>query len=248
MTTYTDIQASKQCNEKLLAVLVDPDSFPIEHVARFIANVNASMATHIFVGGSTVKTGVTNGLVTEIKKHTQLPVVLFPGDTTQITNKADALLFLSLISGRNPEYLIGKHVEAISELRKTNLEIIPTGYILIENGKTCSVQTVTHTEPMPRSNIQKIVDTAKAGELLGMKLMYLEAGSGALEPITKDIISAVKKELSIPLIVGGGIQTKKQLNKAYDSGADLVVIGTAFEKDESFFEHLKKESRIKMIE
>ena len=242
---YTDIQASKQSNEKLLAVLVDPDSFAIENIAGFISKVNASIATHIFVGGSTVKAGVTHSLATEIKKYTQLPVVLFPGDITQITNKADALLFLSLISGRNPDYLIGKHVEAISKLRKTNLEIIPTGYILIENGKTCTVQTVTQTEPMPRSNIQKIVDTAKAGELLGMKLMYLEAGSGALEPITKDIISAVKKELSIPLIVGGGIKTKNQLNETYNSGADLVVIGTAFEKDESFFEQLKKNQESK---
>ena len=239
-TIYSDIQASKQGNEKLLAVLVDPDIFPIKSVAGFIANVNASMATHIFVGGSTVKAGVTHSLVTQIKKHTLLPVVLFPGDTTQITNKADALLFLSLISGRNPEYLIGKHVEAISELRKTNLEIIPTGYILIENGKTCTVQTVTQTKPIPRNHVQNIVDTAKAGELLGMKLMYLEAGSGALEPVTSKIISAVKKELSIPLIVGGGIKTKKQLNEAYNSGADLVVIGTAFEKDQSFFEQLKK--------
>jgi putative glycerol-1-phosphate prenyltransferase len=239
-TIYTDIQASVDHNDKLLAVLVDPDSFDIENIAGFISKVNASIATHIFVGGSTVKAGVTHSLVTEIKKYTQLPVILFPGDITQITNKADALLFLSLISGRNPDYLIGKHVEAISELRKTNLEIIPTGYILIENGKTCTVQTVTQTEPMPRSNIQKIVDTAKAGELLGMKLMYLEAGSGALEPVTRNIISAVKKELSIPLIVGGGIKTKKQLNETYNSGADLVVIGTAFEKDESFFEQLKK--------
>ncbi|GGK23241.1 geranylgeranylglyceryl phosphate synthase [Yeosuana aromativorans] len=242
---YKNIQASVDHNDKLLAVLVDPDSFAIENIAGFISKVNASIATHIFVGGSTVKAGVTHSLVTEIKKHTQLPVVLFPGDITQITKKADALLFLSLISGRNPDYLIGKHVEAISELRKTNLEIIPTGYILIENGKTCTVQTVTQTEPMPRSNIQKIVDTAKAGELLGMKLMYLEAGSGALEPITKDIISAVKKELSIPLIVGGGIKTKNQLNETYNSGADLVVIGTAFEKDESFFEQLKKNQELR---
>lgn len=238
-TIYTNIQASKRGNDKLLAVLVDPEIFPIKHVAGFIAKVNASVATHIFVGGSTVKAGVTHSLAAEIRKHTQLPMVLFPGDITQITDKADALLFLSLISGRNPEYLIGKHVEAISELRKTNLEIIPTGYILIENGKTCTVQSVTQTEPMPRNHIQKIVDTAKAGELLGMKLMYLEAGSGALEPVTTEIISAVKKDLSIPLIVGGGIQTKKQLNEVYNSGADLVVIGTAFEKDESFFEQLK---------
>lgn len=168
-----------------------------------------------------------------------MPVVLFPGDITQITQNADALLFLSLISGRNPEYLIGKHVSSVSKLRNTNLEIIPTGYILIENGKETAVERVTETKPIPRKNIQNIVDTAKAGELLGMKLIYLEAGSGAKHAVTPEIISSVKLELQIPLIVGGGIRTKKQLDDAYQAGANLVVIGTAFEEDASFFEALK---------
>jgi phosphoglycerol geranylgeranyltransferase len=227
--------------EKLLAVLIDPDKRKSEGLSGFIQNVNNSVATHIFVGGSTVDENLTETLVLEIKKYTKLPVVLFPGDVTQITNKADALLFLSLISGRNPDYLIGKHVQAVSKLRATNLELLPTGYILIENGKETSVQRVTQTRPLSRSNIQHIVDTAKAGELLGMKLMYLEAGSGAIAPIPAEIISAVKQELQIPLIVGGGIKTKQKLNEAYKSGADLVVIGTAFENDESFFDELKKE-------
>ena len=198
------------------------------------------MATHIFVGGSFVKQNIMSVFITEIKANTSLPIVIFPGDITQISDNADALLFLSLISGRNANYLIGKHVESISKLRKTSLEVIPTGYILIENGKQTSVERVTQTKPIPRKNIQNIIDTAKAGELLGMKLMYLEAGSGALEPIPLDIIKAVKEELNIPLIVGGGIKNKKQLENAYQSGADLVVIGTAFEEDESFFNELKK--------
>ena len=191
---YKNIQNSILNDEKLLAVLIDPDKFPVDNVAPFVEKVNQSVATHIFVGGSEVDESVTEKLVSEIKNLTDLPVIIFPGDVSQITQKADALLFLSLISGRNPDYLIGKQVEAVSKLRQTNLEVIPTGYILIENGKEASVQKVTATTPMLRNNIQNIVDTAKAGELLGMKLIYLEAGSGALHPITEDIISSVKQE------------------------------------------------------
>lgn len=247
---YRNIQASIKNGEKLLAVLIDPDKFQIKSVEGFISKVNTSVATHIFVGGSIVAEDITHVLASKIKKHTNLPIVLFPGDVTQITDNADAILFLSLISGRNPEYLIGKHVEAISKLRKTSLEVIPTGYILIENGKETAVEKVTGTKPIFREHIQEIIDTAKAGELLGMKLIYLEAGSGAKAPMTNQIISSVKQELKIPLIVGGGIRNKEQLENAYNSGADLVVIGNAFEEDESFFDEIKKnkESRIKMIE
>ncbi len=247
---YQTILKSVSVNEKLLAVLIDPDKFSVDKIPDFIEKVNQSIATHIFVGGSTVNEFDTEILVIEIKKYTSLPIVLFPGDVTQITDKADALLFLSLISGRNPEYLISKHVKAVSKIKKTNLEVIPTGYILIENGKETAVEKVTKTKPIPRKSIEEIVDTAKAGELLGMKLIYLEAGSGAKTAVTSQIISLVKQELEIPLIVGGGIRNKEQLENAYNSGADLVVIGTAFEEDESFFDEIKKniESRINMIE
>tara|TARA_R110002074_G_scaffold20459_7_gene64892 strand:+ start:279 stop:1013 length:735 start_codon:yes stop_codon:yes gene_type:complete len=235
---YQDILDSISKNKKLLAVLIDPDKMTVEMAASFIEKVNKSVITHIFVGGSTVKEHVTNSLVSKIKSLSNLPVILFPGDVSQITKNADALLFLSLISGRNPEYLIGKQVVAVSKLRQMNLEIFPTGYILIENGKETSVQKVTKTIPMSRKSIQAIVNTAKAGELLGMKLIYLEAGSGALYPINDSIISSVKQELSIPLIVGGGIKSKVQLDEAYNAGADMVVVGTAFEEDESFFDEL----------
>ncbi|WNH13726.1 geranylgeranylglyceryl/heptaprenylglyceryl phosphate synthase [Thalassobellus suaedae] len=236
---YNNINDSILNGEKLLAVLIDPDKFLIETTCRFIKKVNTSIATHIFVGGSTVDVDSTEILVTEIKKYTNLPIVLFPGDVSQITDEADAILFLSLISGRNPEYLIGKHVRSISKLKNTSLEVISTGYILIESGKETAVACVTDTKPMLRNNIQNIIDTAKAGELLGMKLMYLEAGSGATVPVDADIIPLVKKNLKIPLIVGGGIRCKQQLENAYNSGADMVVIGTAFEDDESFFDDLK---------
>ncbi|WP_340154343.1 geranylgeranylglyceryl/heptaprenylglyceryl phosphate synthase [uncultured Winogradskyella sp.] len=237
---YQNINTSIAKNEKLLAVLIDPDKMILANVSGFISKVNQSIATHIFVGGSDVNEGLTETLVLEIKKHATLPVILFPGDVTQITDKADGILFLSLISGRNPDYLIGKHVEAISKLRDSNLEVISTGYILIQNGKQTSVERVSQTKPIERDQVQQIVDTAKAGELLGMKLIYLEAGSGATHAIEPYIISEVKQELSIPLIVGGGIRTKTEIELAYKAGANLIVIGTAFETDETFFDHLRR--------
>lgn len=239
MSIYVNIQASILKGEKLLTVLIDPDKFVLENTQPFIEKVNASIATHIFVGGSIVEEHKTDILVSHIKKFTDLPIVLFPGDVCQISDKADALLFLSLLSGRNAEYLIGKHVESISKLNQTNLEIISTGYVLIEGGQKTAVEKVTQTKPISRNNIKNIVDTAKAGELLGMKLIYLEAGSGAKTPLNAEIIGAVKEDLQIPLIIGGGIRSKKQLEEAYHSGADVVVIGTAFEDDESFFDELK---------
>lgn len=239
---YLTILKSISVNKKLLAVLIDPDKFAIEKVSEFIEKVNQSVATHVFVGGSRVNEQGTEAVVIEIKKYTKLPIILFPGDVNQITDKADALLFLSLISGRNPEYLIGQHVKAISKLRNTDLEIISTGYLLIENGKKTAVEEVTESNPMPVKITQDIVDTAIAGELLGMKLIYLEAGSGAKTPVTDQIISCVKQQLNIPLVVGGGIRNKEQLVNAYRAGADLVVIGTAFEEDESFFKELTSEA------
>jgi len=240
ITIYNNILHSISKGDKLLAALIDPDKMAIEKVSEFIKKVNQSIISHIFVGGSTVNDNATEILVLELKKHTDLPIVLFPGDVTQITNYADALLFLSLISGTNPDYLIGKHVKAVSKLKNSSLEVIPTGYILIENGKQTAVEKVTNTKPLKRQNVQQIVDTAIAGEFLGMQLIYLEAGSGALEPIPSEIIKSAKQCLKIPVIVGGGIRSKEQLENAYNSGADLVVIGTAFEENESFFEELKK--------
>ena len=239
---YDNILGAISERKKLLAVLIDPDKMTIDMVSDFIKKVNQSIATHIFVGGSIVEDHVTGDLVSEIKAHTNLPIILFPGDVTQITNHADALLFLSLISGDNPEYLIGKHIRAISKLRDSNLEVIPTGYVLIENGKQTSVEKVTQTRPLSCHNIQKIIDTTKAGEFLGMQLIYLEAGSGALHPVPTEIINFVKQDLRIPLIVGGGIRSKTQLDEAYKAGANLVVIGTAFEEDETFFDKLKNDA------
>ncbi|RZN82311.1 MAG: geranylgeranylglyceryl/heptaprenylglyceryl phosphate synthase [Winogradskyella sp.] len=237
---YHNIKSAAKSKKKLLAVLIDPDKMKLEKVSDFINKANLSIATHIFVGGSTVEEFTTEKVVIEIKKYTKLPVVLFPGDVTQLTEKADGLLFLSLISGRNPEYLVGKHVDAASKLWRTQLEVIPTGYLLIDGKNETAVARISNTSPMATEHIQQIINTAKAGEFLGMKLIYLEAGSGAKQAVDTKIISEVKKRLNIPLIVGGGIRTKQQIENAYKSGADMVVIGTAFEENEHFFEELKK--------
>jgi putative glycerol-1-phosphate prenyltransferase len=237
---YQNILQAKENSQKLLAVLIDPEKIEIDKISNFIKLVNQSIATHIFVGGSTDKNNSIEEVVLEIKKTTTLPVILFPGDFTQVTSKADGILFLSLISGRNPEYLIEQQVQSALTIRESNLEVISTGYILIDGGNETSVQKVSQTKPISQSDSELILKTALAGEYSGKKLIYLEAGSGATEAVDQNIIKMVSDELSIPLIVGGGIKTVQQLNNAYNAGADLVVIGTAFENNSSFFDKLKK--------
>jgi putative glycerol-1-phosphate prenyltransferase len=186
---------------------------------------------YIFIGGSTVKNGLTDAFIKNLKLHTLLPIVLFPGDFSQLTKRADALLFLSLLSGRNPEYLIEQQIKSVPFLKNTDLEIIPTGYILLDGGTQSSVLKISKTKPIPQENTELAVDTALAGMYKGKKLIYLEAGSGATKPVNGEIISKVKTHISVPVIVGGGICSRKQLHYAYDHGADLVVIGTAFENN-----------------
>ncbi len=226
---------SKKVGKKLLALLLDPDKVNLGETDTIIQKIK-NHTDLIFVGGSTVSHGDTQKLVEQLKTLTNIPIVLFPGDTSQITNAADAILFLSLISGDNPEYLITQQLKSVTVLQKTQLEIIPTGYILIDGGDVTSVQKVSDTKPIAQSNIELISRTAIAGEYLGKQLIYLEAGSGATEPVSQKIIKKVTENISIPLIVGGGIRTKKQLDDAYNAGADLIVIGTAFEENNSFFD------------
>ena len=240
MNIYQNILSAKKERKKLVAVLIDPEKMDLKNISRFLKKVHNSIATHIFVGGSTDINNETENLVLAVKKETNLPIVLFPGDVSQITNKADGILFLSLLSGRNPKYLIDQQIEAAPILKKTSLEIIPTGYILIDGKKETATQKVSNTKPISQENTTLILDTSLAGEFSGKKLIYLEAGSGASEVVSDIIIKQVSKIISVPLIIGGGIRSKKQLEKAFTAGADLVVIGTAFENDESFFMDLKK--------
>jgi putative glycerol-1-phosphate prenyltransferase len=237
---YQNILSAKKDGKKLLAVLIDPEKMELKHVPVFFEKVHKSIATHIFVGGSTDKNNQLEQLVSAIKKETNLPVVLFPGNVSQITNKADGILFLSLLSGRNPEYLIEQQIKAAPILKKYNLEIIPTGYILIDGKKETTTQKVSNTKPISQEKIALILHTSLAGEFSGKQLIYLEAGSGAAEIVHQNIIKKIAAEITIPLIVGGGIRSKKQLKNTFNAGADIIVIGTAFENDESFFNVLRK--------
>ena len=233
---YNNILQAKKSDKKLLAILLDPDKLVVSAIKNLVLKINTSPATHLFVGGSTVEKGQTETIVTELKKHTTLPVVLFPGDKSQITNTADGILFLSLLSGRNPEFLIEQQIQSVSLLKNTNLEIIPTGYILIDGGVETAVQRVSKTTPITQNNTQLIVDTALAGQYMGKQLIYLEAGSGATLHVEPNIISEVSKSIAIPLIIGGGLRSLSAIQDAHQAGADLVVIGTAFEEDATFFE------------
>ncbi|MFQ3296253.1 MAG: phosphoglycerol geranylgeranyltransferase [Polaribacter sp.] len=239
MNIYKNILLAKKEGKKLLAVLIDPEKITIESIPSFFEKVHQSITTHIFVGGSTDKNNQTAKVVLEVKRVTKLPVILFPGDVSQISNKADGILFLSLISGRNPKYLIEQQIKAAPILKKLNLEILPTGYLLIDGQKETATQKISDTKPIAQENLTLILNTALAGEFSGKKLIYLEAGSGARVPVDESIITLLESNLKIPLLVGGGIRSKKQLENAFNAGADLVVIGTAFENDESFFDALK---------
>ena len=234
---YNQIVQAKAANKKLLAVLLDPDKIVWEQLEVLTLKINQSPATHIFIGGSLVKNNILDELIAFIKSNIALPVVLFPGNPSQISDKADAILFLSLISGRNPDYLIAHQVNAAPIIKKTHLEVISTGYMLVESGGLTAVQTVSKTTPLSRDNIEHAVATAQAGEMLGNKLIYLEAGSGANNPVPLKMISLVAQNIAIPLIVGGGIVDLTGIQNAYDAGADLVVIGTAFENNMHFFEN-----------
>ena len=232
---YNQILKSKTNNQKLLAILLDPDKFDLNNAEVLIEKINQSPATHIFIGGSLVENNILDELIVKIKQNCNLPIVLFPGNPSQISDKADAILFLSLISGRNPDFLIEHQVKAAPILKKTQLEIISTGYILIESGTETAVERVSKTKPLDRNNPDLALATAQAGEMLGNKLIYLEAGSGAKQAVPLEMIKKVAQNIEIPLLIGGGIIDLQGIQEAYDSGADLVVIGTAFENDINFF-------------
>ena len=232
---YDNILKSKANKEQLLAILLDPDKIDLNNAEILIEKINQSPATHIFIGGSLVENNILDKLILKIKPKCALPIVLFPGNPSQISNRADAILFLSLISGRNPDFLIEHQVKAAPILKQTQLEIISTGYILIKSGAETAVERVSKTTPLDRYNPDLALATAQAGEMLGKKLIYLEAGSGAKQAVPLEMIKKISQNIEIPLLVGGGIIDLQGIQKAYDSGADLVVIGTAFEKDVDFF-------------
>ncbi len=217
--------------EKQFAILVDPEQCNEGILKSLMALAASSAVDYIMVGGSLLVNDHLDKCIELIKSETDLPVILFPGSEMQINGKADAILLLSLISGRNPELLIGKHVSAAPYLKASGLEILPTGYMLIESGNSTTALYMSNTTPIPREKDDIAVCTAMAGEMLGMKIIYMDAGSGAHKPVSASMISRVKEQISIPLIVGGGIKTPEIAIESCKAGADIIVVGTAIEND-----------------
>lgn len=234
---YQQILLNKNNKRSQLAVLVDPDKFN----DKLIDVVESCKVDYFFIGGSKITNGDFEGTLRQLKKRSKIPVVIFPGDFVgQLSAKADAILILSVLSGRNPDYLIGKHVESAKEIKAKKIETIPTGYVLIEGEVVSATQKVTNTRPIPNNDVDLIVRTAIAGELLGMKAIYLEAGSGAKMSVSSDIIKKVKKQIHIPLIVGGGINSVKKAQQVINAGADIVVVGNALEKNVNLLSEISK--------
>lgn len=221
---------------KLLALLVDPDKFDSDLVTSGILSKHSPDL--LLVGGSLLVHGDVHQAVTKLKAHLPLPVWLFPGSCLHLSPAADALLFLSLVSGRNPDFLIGQHVAAAPLIKRMNLPTIPTAYMLIDGGKPTTVSYVSNTQPIPADKPDVAAATAMAAELLGMRMIYLEAGSGAAHPVPPSVISAVRQAVTLPVIAGGGIRSAEALETVYRAGADIAVIGTAWEQNPSLIAEL----------
>ncbi len=223
-----------QKGKKQLAVLIDPDKFYTQQVQTLVEYLVNTPPTFIFIGGS-ITSNSTDKVIEELRLKVSSPIILFPGSATQFSAKADALLFLSLISGRNSDYLIGQHVVAASSILQSGIKTIPVGYMLIESGSTTSVEYISNTKPIPRNKIDIALATAVAGQLLGLKSIYLEAGSGADMPVPSKMIKKISETLSVPLIVGGGLRSLSDVQAAFLSGADIVVIGNALENNPQLY-------------
>lgn len=239
MTEFlTLLKEKKEQKRKQFAVLIDPDKAAGAKLDYLLTTIASSAVDYIFLGGSLMTSNRLDTCISKIKENTNIPVVLFPGSLAQIHRKADAILLLSLISGRNPELLIGQHVLAAPELKRSRLEIVPTGYLLIDGGTTTTAHYISNTQAIPAHKPDIAACTAMAGEMLGLQVIYLDTGSGAKFPVSSSIIEAVGENVNIPIIVGGGIDSVQKATEAWRAGADLVVVGNAIEKDLDLLEEI----------
>jgi phosphoglycerol geranylgeranyltransferase len=229
MNILKHIEEKSAAGKKQLAILVDPDKCHPNGLKTLAGLAEETQTDYIFVGGSLLTHDNMDECIEILRSHTKTPVVLFPGSMLQVSNKADAILLLSLISGRNADMLIGNHVVAAPMIRNSKLEVIPTGYMLVESGKITSVLYMSNTIPIPFDKTDIAVCTAMAGEMLGLKIIFMDAGSGAIYPIPMEMIRAVKQNISTPLIVGGGIRTPEDASEIWDGGADVITVGNAAE-------------------
>ena len=230
---YEDLLKARQLNRKKLAVLIDPDKMRMGRLEQIIDLSIHCKVDYFFIGGSLIVNSQLDQCLQLIRKKCTIPLILFPGNSYQLSYHADAILFLSLVSGRNPDLLIGQHVIAAPYLKLSALEILPTGYMLIDGGVGTTVLYMSNTSPIPSTKSDIAVCTAMAAEMLGLKLIFMDAGSGASRPVPSDMIASVRGAVSIPIIVGGGIKSAEKVRENLKAGADLIVIGNAFESDPS---------------
>jgi putative glycerol-1-phosphate prenyltransferase len=223
-----------------VAILIDPDKTRnVEQLSELVKKASFAGVDYLFVGGSTVSTKDFKSCTKILKSLTQLPIVIFPGSSNQISKDADAILYLSLVSGRNPDYLITHHVQSALELFQLNIEVIPTGYILVDGGKQSAVAYVSQTNPIPREQVSIAVNTALAAQLQGKKLIFFDAGSGAKDLVPAEFITELRKYTTVPIIVGGGIRSTEELEYFTQAGANVCVIGTKIEENIDFLLDLK---------
>ncbi|MEA3504589.1 MAG: geranylgeranylglyceryl/heptaprenylglyceryl phosphate synthase [Bacteroidota bacterium] len=240
MHLYNKIKSKSDSNTKQFAVLIDPDSYSENSLKEVVSISEKSLVDYFFVGGSLLTTTKFHETVAFIKSNSSIPAIIFPGSSIQIDYSADAILFLSLISGRNPDLLIGQHVQAAPLLKASSLEVISTGYILIDSGRSTTASYISNTTPIPHDKDDIAVCTALAGQYLGQKLIYLDGGSGADNAISTSMISSIKNAIDIPIIIGGGINTAKAAKKASLAGADIVVVGNTIEKNPSVIKEISE--------
>ncbi len=236
MKLLNDFQQNKLKNAKKLAILIDPDFYHESRLDLILEKCKHSQVSYIFVGGSFLSQNATDELIQRIKSELSIPIIIFPGSCFQISVYADAIFFMSLISGRNPEYLIGQQVVAAPLLEKMNIEILPTGYMLVEGDYLTTAHYVSNTLPLPKNKPNLAYATALAGKYLGLKIMYLDTGSGASAHVPAPIIEKVSKIPDLPIIVGGGITQPNEVHQLWRAGADVVVVGTIIEKNPYFLD------------
>ena len=233
MNIYNKILSVKKANKKSFALLIDPDKQDKKQLLAIIEKAKNAKTDYFFVGGSLLTNDSLDLCLKTLKENTTIPIVLFPGNAMQVNNKADGILFLSLISGRNADMLIGKQVITAPILKQSSLEVLPTGYMLIDSGKPTTVSYMSNTNPIPADKETVAACTAMAGEMLGLKLIFMDGGSGAKNPISEAMIKAVRKSVDVPLIIGGGIGSGEKAIANCRAGADIIVVGNAIEKDEN---------------
>lgn len=238
MNVYQSLLEKKKAGKKSFAILIDPDKVSVDSLTNIIKLAIDAKADYFFVGGSLVISDNLDACILQIKKACDIPILLFPGSPSQISKHADALLYLSLISGRNPELLIGQHVISAPFVKKSGLEIIPTGYIVVDGGAATTVSYISNATPVPTDKADIAMCTAMAGEMLGMKLIYMDAGSGAKKAISEEMIATVAQQIEIPLIIGGGIRDAEKAYLNCKAGADVIVIGNAIEKQPSLIKEM----------